>query len=116
MNIFFSARAPGWRATSAMNRCGAWCGWQPGILAAAAICCFFPKAPAPTSRPVNPLQGSIGLIARHAQVPVQTVLIETDSLYLSKGWPLFRKPPMPIHYRARLGGASIHRSIPALQS
>jgi hypothetical protein len=22
---------------------------------------------------------------------------------LSKGWSLFRKPPMPIHYRVRLG-------------
>jgi len=64
---------------------------------------LFPEGTRTTSRPVNPLQGSIGLIARHAQVPVQTVLIETDSLYLSKGWPLFRKPPMPIHYRARLG-------------
>ena len=36
-------------------------------------------------------------------MPVQTVLIETDSKYLSKGWSLFRKPPMPIHYRVRLG-------------
>jgi hypothetical protein len=30
---------------------------------------------------------------------VQTVFIETDSAYLSKGWPLFRKPSMPITYR-----------------
>ena len=34
---------------------------------------------------------------------MQTILIETDSAYLSKGWSLFRKPPMPIHYRVRLG-------------
>jgi Tat protein secretion system quality control protein TatD with DNase activity len=34
-----------------------------------------------------------------AQVPVKTILIETDTAYLSKGWPLFRKPPMSIHYR-----------------
>ena len=64
---------------------------------------LFPEGTRTTSCPVNPLQGSIGLIALHAQVPVQTLLIETDSRYLSKGWPLFRKPPMPIHYRARLG-------------
>jgi 1-acyl-sn-glycerol-3-phosphate acyltransferase len=64
---------------------------------------LFPEGTRTTSSPVNPLQGSIGLIARNAQVPVQTILIETDSRYLSKGWPLFRKPPMPIHYRARLG-------------
>ena len=64
---------------------------------------LFPEGTRTTADPVNPLTGSIGLIALHAQVPVQTVLIETDSAYLSKGWPLFRKPPMPIHYRVRLG-------------
>ena len=64
---------------------------------------LFPEGTRTTSRPVNSLKGSIGLISHHAQVPVQTILIETDSLYLSKGWPLFRKPPMPIHYRVRLG-------------
>jgi len=64
---------------------------------------LFPEGTRTTSNPVNPLQGSVGLIAHHAQVPVQTILIETDSLYLSKGWSLFRKPPMPVHYRARLG-------------
>lgn len=64
---------------------------------------LFPEGTRTTAGPVNPLKGSIGLIAHHAQVPVQTVLIETDSAYLSKGWPLFRKPPMPIHYRLRLG-------------
>ncbi len=64
---------------------------------------LFPEGTRTTARPVNPLKGSVGLIAHHAQVPVQTILIETDSAYLSKGWPLFRKPPMPIHYRVRLG-------------
>jgi 1-acyl-sn-glycerol-3-phosphate acyltransferase len=64
---------------------------------------LFPEGTRTTSCPVNPFKGSIGLIAHHAQVPVQTILIETDSLYLSKGWTLFRKPPMPIHYRVRLG-------------
>jgi 1-acyl-sn-glycerol-3-phosphate acyltransferase len=64
---------------------------------------LFPEGTRTVSSPVNPLKGSIGLIAHHAQVPVQTILIETDSAYLSKGWPLFRKPPMPIHYRVRLG-------------
>jgi len=36
-------------------------------------------------------------------VPVQTVLIETDSKYLSKGWHFLRVPPMPMHFRVRLG-------------
>jgi 1-acyl-sn-glycerol-3-phosphate acyltransferase len=64
---------------------------------------LFPEGTRTTTNPVNPFKGSIGLIAHHANVSVQTILIETDSLYLSKGWSLFRKPPMPIHYRVRLG-------------
>ena len=64
---------------------------------------LFPEGTRTVSNPVNPLKGSIGLIAKRARSPVQTILIETDSMYLSKGWSLFRKPPMPIHYRVRLG-------------
>jgi len=64
---------------------------------------LFPEGTRTTSYPVNPLKGSIALIAHRAQVPVQTILIETDSKYLGKGWSLFRQPPMPIHYRVRLG-------------
>ncbi len=64
---------------------------------------LFPEGTRTVVSPVNRLKGSIGVIARHANVPVQTVLIETDSRYLGKGWPLFRKPPLPIHYRVRLG-------------
>ncbi|MES2879350.1 MAG: 1-acyl-sn-glycerol-3-phosphate acyltransferase, partial [Pseudomonadota bacterium] len=64
---------------------------------------LFPEGTRTTKVPVNPLSGSIGIIAHKAHVPVQTVLIETDTHYLSKGWPLFRKPAMPITYRVRLG-------------
>ncbi len=64
---------------------------------------LFPEGTRTIHYPVNPFKGSIGLIAHQADVAVQTVLIETDSKYLSKGWPLFRKPAMPINYRVRLG-------------
>lgn len=64
---------------------------------------LFPEGTRTTGRRLNPFKGSLGLIAQHAGVPVQTVLIETESPYLGKGWPLFRKPPLPIHYRIRLG-------------
>lgn len=64
---------------------------------------LFPEGTRTTHDPVNPLKGSIGLISHQAGVPVQTVLIETDTRYLGKGWPLFRKPVMPITYRVRLG-------------
>ena len=36
-------------------------------------------------------------------MPIQTVVIETDSPYLGKGWPLWKLPPIPIVFRARLG-------------
>lgn len=64
---------------------------------------LFPEGTRTVRQPLNPLVGSVGLIAKHAAVPVQTLLIETDSPFLSKGWPLFRRPTLPITYRVRLG-------------
>jgi 1-acyl-sn-glycerol-3-phosphate acyltransferase len=64
---------------------------------------LFPEGTRTTRAPLNPLTASVGVIAKHAQVPVQTLIIETDSSYLSKGWPLFRRPHLPITYRVRLG-------------
>ena len=34
-------------------------------------------------------------MARAAGAPVQAVLIEAESPYLSRGWPLFRRPVLP---------------------
>jgi 1-acyl-sn-glycerol-3-phosphate acyltransferase len=64
---------------------------------------LFPEGTRTTRAPINSLVGSVGLIAKHANVPVQTLIIETDSPYLSKGWPLWRRPSLPITYRVRLG-------------
>jgi 1-acyl-sn-glycerol-3-phosphate acyltransferase len=64
---------------------------------------LFPEGTRTTQAPINPLVASVGLIAKHAAVPVQTLIIETDSPYLSKTWPLFRRPSLPITYRVRLG-------------
>jgi len=64
---------------------------------------LFPEGTRTTRAPINPLVASVGLIAKHAGVAVQTLIIETDSPYLSKGWPLFRRPSLPITYRVRLG-------------
>lgn len=59
------------------------------------------RSPAPGQ--LQPFSRSIALIAHRAGAPIQTVLIETDSPYLGKGWPLWRLPPVPIVFRARLG-------------
>lgn len=64
---------------------------------------LFPEGTRTKTAPINPLVGSVGIIAKHAGVPVQTLIIETDSPFLSKGWPLFRRPDLPIVYRVRLG-------------
>jgi 1-acyl-sn-glycerol-3-phosphate acyltransferase len=72
-------------------------------LQAGGVLLLFPEGTRTTRAPINPLVASVGLIAKHAKVPVQTLLIETDSPYLSKGWPLFKRPTLPIVYRVKLG-------------
>jgi 1-acyl-sn-glycerol-3-phosphate acyltransferase len=64
---------------------------------------LFPEGTRTVREPVNPFTAAIGLIARRANVPVQTVFIESDSKFLCKGWPLFKRPSMPITYHIRLG-------------
>jgi 1-acyl-sn-glycerol-3-phosphate acyltransferase len=64
---------------------------------------LFPEGTRTVRQPINPLVGSVGLISKYARVPVQTLIIETDSPFLSKGWPLFKRPTLPIAYKVRLG-------------
>jgi 1-acyl-sn-glycerol-3-phosphate acyltransferase len=64
---------------------------------------LFPEGTRSVRAPVNEFQLTVGAIAKHAKVPVLTVLIETESPYLSKGWPVLRVPRLPIAYRVRLG-------------
>jgi len=64
---------------------------------------LFPEGTRTTRAPLNPFRGAISLIARQTGVPVQTVFIETDSAFLGKGWPLLRRPALPVRYRVRLG-------------
>jgi 1-acyl-sn-glycerol-3-phosphate acyltransferase len=64
---------------------------------------LFPEGTRTVRDPINSLVGSVGLISKHAAVPVQTLIIETDSPFLSKGWPLFKRPTLPVTYRVRLG-------------
>ncbi len=63
----------------------------------------FPEGTRTRSRPVNRFKGGFALIARRAGAPVQTVFIETDSPFLGKGWPAFKRPRFPVVYRVRLG-------------
>ncbi|WP_130482928.1 lysophospholipid acyltransferase family protein [Sphaerotilus mobilis] len=72
-------------------------------LQAGAQLVLFPEGTRTEGDRLQPLRGGIALIAQRAQVPVQTVIIETDSPFLAKGWPIWRLPPVPMVYRLRLG-------------
>jgi 1-acyl-sn-glycerol-3-phosphate acyltransferase len=64
----------------------------------------FPEGTRTTQQPVNPMQGAVALIAKKAEAPLQTILITTNSAYLSKGWKIWRAPEtLPLIYRAVVG-------------
>jgi len=64
---------------------------------------LFPEGTRTVNAPINAFKPGITLIAHLAQVPIQTVVIEMQSPYLTKGWPLLKAPPMPVRVRVRLG-------------
>lgn len=80
-----------------MVRCAVACLREGGQLV------MFPEGTRTVERPVNRFRPGITLIAQMAQVPIQTVLIDTDTAYLRKGWPIWRAPAFPVRIRARLG-------------
>lgn len=72
-------------------------------LARGNIVLLFPEGTRTRTWPLNPLTASVGIIARRARAPVQTLLIEQNSGFLGKGWSLFKRPSLPIRYSMRLG-------------
>lgn len=72
-------------------------------LQAGAHLVIFPEGTRTTHFPIEACQPTVGLIARRAHVPVQTLLIEFSSPYLGKAWPLFRLPRLPLRCRIRVG-------------
>lgn len=64
---------------------------------------IFPEGTRTRSFPVDCCTASAGLIAQRADVPVQTLLIEFNSPYLGKRWPLWRRPELPLRFRVRVG-------------
>ena len=75
-------------------------------LAQGAQIVIFPEGTRTVGYPENPLNAisrSTALIASRAGVPVQTLIIEFSSPYLGKGWPLWRRPSLPLTCRVRLG-------------
>jgi len=64
---------------------------------------LFPEGGRSRHQPLSPFGPSAALIAKRAGIPVQTLIFETDSPYLCKGWPVLKLPILPVHYRVRLG-------------
>lgn len=64
---------------------------------------IFPEGTRTSRQPVNPIQNSAALIAKRAQAPLQTILLTTNSPYLSKGWKIWKPAQFPMIYRAQLG-------------
>ncbi|MDB5887200.1 MAG: phospholipid/glycerol acyltransferase [Rhodocyclales bacterium] len=64
---------------------------------------IFPEGTRTERPPIDPVRGSVGVVASRAGVAVQTVIIETDSAFLGKGWGWLRRPDMPMHISFRLG-------------
>jgi 1-acyl-sn-glycerol-3-phosphate acyltransferase len=64
---------------------------------------LFPEGTRTVEPPINPFRPGMTLIAHLAQVPIQTVIIKTESPYLGKGWPIWRTPEFPVVISAHLG-------------
>jgi 1-acyl-sn-glycerol-3-phosphate acyltransferase len=82
---------------------------------------IFPEGTRSSARPVGGFKGGFALIAKQAGTPVQTVFIDSNSGFLGKGWPLFRKPVFPLVYRVRLGQriaveGDVHAFVEQLQA
>ena len=58
---------------------------------------------APDARWINPLKGGCAIIAIRAQVPVYPIFIRSNTRFLQKGWPLWRRPVFPIQISFDLG-------------
>lgn len=64
---------------------------------------IFPEGTRTLNFPLNPLGQTAALIAQRSGMPVQTLILEFSAPYLGKTWPLFKRPPLPLHIRVKLG-------------
>ncbi len=50
----------------------------------------------PDARWINPIKGGCAIVAMRAGVPVVPIFIRSDTRFLQKGWPLWKRPVFPI--------------------
>ena len=63
----------------------------------------FPEGTRTKGNIINPFKGGFAIISKNANAAIQPVFIETNSPFLSKEWPLLKKPDFPLVYKVRLG-------------
>lgn len=64
---------------------------------------LFPEGTRSDPAPLGEFQVGAAYVSYRSGIPIQTVIIEQDSHFLGKGWPLLKRPDMPVHFRIRLG-------------
>lgn len=64
---------------------------------------LFPEGTRSDPMPLGEFQIGAAYMSYRSGVPIQTLIIEQDSLFLGKNWPWLRRPFMPMHFRIRLG-------------
>lgn len=64
---------------------------------------IFPEGTRHPAGQMGAFRPGFALIAKQARAPVQTLFIESNSPYLRKGWPLWRRPEFPLEYRVTMG-------------
>lgn len=76
---------------------------------------IFPEGTRTGLQAINPFKNGFALIAKKTGACIQTVFIEREGRYLSKGVSLFTPSPMPIRFRLRLGQVIFARSAESAQ-
>jgi 1-acyl-sn-glycerol-3-phosphate acyltransferase len=64
---------------------------------------IFPEATRTTGGALGPLTEAVGAISRRSAVPVQALIIEAGTPFLSKGASMLARPELPLAFRVRLG-------------
>lgn len=64
---------------------------------------LFPEGTRTEPEPLGEFQMGAAYASYRSHVPIQTLIIEQDTRFLGKGWPLLKCPDTPMHFRIRLG-------------
>lgn len=59
---------------------------------------------------INSLKGGCAIVALRAKVPVHPVFIRSNTRFLEKGWPVWKRPVFPIHISIETGAPLVPES------